>query len=88
VESYKFYRYPYFDQYFLEYYYFGTAFQGIPPLGGGIQGGYSLWRYAEGKWVLEKDACAPGFESKPPQAKGTYEGEIRRTPGLPVRRPE
>jgi hypothetical protein len=83
MESDRFYDYLYFCQPIYGYCYFGTALQGTPPLGGGIQGGYSLSRYTVGKWLLEKDACEPGFESKPPAQKGTYEGEIRRTPGLP-----
>jgi hypothetical protein len=70
----------------LGYLYFGL-FLGIPPMGGGIRGGYSLWRYAEGKWVLQKDACEPGYESSPPQESGSFEGEFRRTAARPRRQP-
>jgi hypothetical protein len=83
MESHGFYHY--LNE--LGYLYFGAGYLGTPPLGGGIQAGCSLWRYAKGKWVLEKDDCGPGRESSPPQEKGTYEGEIRRTPGRPVHRP-
>lgn len=83
----------YFDLYKLGYFYFGEAYLyfgphlGLPPLGGGIRGGYSLWRYARGEWALQKDACDPGYESSPPQGPGGYEGEFRRTAARPRPRP-
>jgi hypothetical protein len=83
VQHHYFYRYAYFSHYFYGYSYYGAAFLGLPALGGGLPGGYGLWRHSGGKWVLEKNACAPGFESRPPIEKGTFEGEIRRTPGVP-----
>jgi hypothetical protein len=83
VQYQDFYKGAYFAHYIYFGYFYGPAFLGLPALGGGVPGGYSLWRYSGGKWRLEKDACEPGFESKAPSEKGTYEGEIRRTPGLP-----
>jgi hypothetical protein len=82
----------YLDLYnLLGYFYFGAGYlyfgQGVPPLGGGIRGGYSLWRYAAGKWALQKDACELGYESSPPQGPGTYEGECRRTAARPRHQP-
>jgi hypothetical protein len=55
--------------------------------GGQKPGGFALWQYTAGAWVLKKDACDKGYEpGGPPRGPGRYEGEIRKTAGVP--RPE
>jgi hypothetical protein len=83
MDSHEFYAFGYLGLCESEYFYFGAAQFGAPPLGGGIRGGYCIWRYAGGKWLLVKDACEPGFLGRPPRENGNYEGEFRRTPGGP-----
>ena len=51
---------------------------------GAIKGGYALWQYTAGNWVLKKDECEEGYEcGAPPQEPGSYEGEVRKTAGVP-----
>jgi hypothetical protein len=51
---------------------------------GAIKGGHALWQYTAGSWVLKKDACEEGYEcGAPPQEPGSYEGEVRKTAGVP-----
>ena len=50
--------------------------------------GHAVWQYTAGSWALKKAEPAPGFEcGPPPRGPGKYEGEVRRTPCVPVRPP-
>jgi hypothetical protein len=51
---------------------------------GAHRGGHAVWLYTGGVWVLKKEACEAGYEcGSPPQEKGSYEGEVRRTSCVP-----
>jgi hypothetical protein len=52
--------------------------------GGFARGGFAVWHYTRGAWVLEKNACDEGYEcGSPPREKGEYEGERRKTACVP-----
>jgi hypothetical protein len=44
------------------------------------RGGFAVWQYTGGTWVLRKTACEEGYEcGSPPSERGQYEGEMRKT---------
>jgi hypothetical protein len=52
--------------------------------GGFPKGGFAVWQYTAGAWVLRKTACEEGYEcGDPPPEKGQYEGEMRKTRCVP-----
>ncbi len=52
---------------------------------GKVTGGYTLWQYTAGTWVLKKEACDEGYAcGTAPKEAGAYEGEIRKTNCVPL----
>lgn len=52
---------------------------------GKSRGGYTLWQYSAGTWVLKKEACDEGYAcGVAPREPGSYEGEVRKTNCVPV----
>jgi hypothetical protein len=46
---------------------------------GKVTGGYTLWQYTAGTWVLKRDASEEGYEcGAPPSEPGRFEGELRK----------
>jgi hypothetical protein len=66
--------------YFYELMYRGYFYALRYAPGGLLRGGYCVWAYTQGQWVLQKAACEPGFECGPPPAEpGLFDGDVRRT---------
>jgi hypothetical protein len=50
----------------------------------GSQGGYAIYVYRGGRWVLESDLSAPGFAPSAPGLEGAYEGQVIKKESAPV----
>lgn len=57
------------------------------PLGGvlGSAAGYAIFVYRAGRWVLEEDLSAPGYEPSAPNLEGSYEGQVIKKESSPAR---
>ncbi len=53
----------------------------------GIRGsrhGYAIYVYRRGRWEVEADLSAPGFEPSMPGLKGAYEGQVLKKESAPA----
>ncbi len=48
-----------------------------------LQGGYGIYIYKNGRWELESDLSAPGYEPSPPTLAGAFEGHVVRKESWP-----
>ena|SRR5258708_5994260 len=56
-------------------------------MGGGSPGGYALFVFRQGRWMLEEDLSQPGFEAVAPVIAGAFEGQVvKKESGLSRRR--
>ena len=63
------------------YVYYEDDSEAIHIPAGILRGGFCLWQFTEGRWVLKKESCEPGYEQGlPPVEKGTFEGHLVKTP--------
>jgi hypothetical protein len=51
----------------------------------GSSGGYAIYVYRKGAWVLEEDFSVHGYEAAPPGMDGSYEKEAVTTQSIPKR---
>jgi len=47
------------------------------------RGGYGIYIYRNGRWELESDLSAPGYEPSPPTLAGGFEGHVVRKESWP-----
>ena len=45
--------------------------------------GYAIYVYRSGRWELEADLSAPGFEPSAPGLRGAYEGQVIKKESAP-----
>jgi hypothetical protein len=65
----------------------GYEYYGVHLPAGVPKGGYCLWQYTAGRWVLKKAACERGYDrGSPPSEKGDFEGHLRKTPCRRIQR--
>ena len=50
----------------------------------GSPSGYAIYVYRSGRWELEADLSAPGFEPSAPGLQGTYEGQVIKKESAPA----
>lgn len=48
-----------------------------------LTGGYAIYVFRNGAWVLEEDSSAAGYEPAPPGMMGSYEKEAVTTQSIP-----
>jgi hypothetical protein len=47
--------------------------------------GYAIYVYRAGRWELESDLSAPGYEPSSPTLRGAYEGQVIKKESAPAR---
>ncbi len=47
--------------------------------------GYAIYVYRAGRWELEADLSAPGYEPSSPTLQGAYEGQVIKKESAPAR---
>ena len=59
----------------------------VPHHGGvvGSAAGYAIYVYRGGRWELEADLSAPGYEPSAPTLEGSYEGQVIKKESAPAR---
>lgn len=50
----------------------------------GSRSGYAIYIYREGRWVLEADLSAAGYEPSTPSLEGAYEGQVIKKESVPA----
>jgi hypothetical protein len=53
----------------------------------GPPGGFSIYVFRNGRWELESDLSAPGFEPSPPTIPGSFEGHVIKKQSRPAGEP-
>jgi hypothetical protein len=56
-------------------------------LGGGVTAsaaGYAIYVYRQGRWELESDLSAPGYEPSPPSIPGAFEAQVIKKESRPA----
>ena len=51
----------------------------------GSAAGYAIYVYRGGRWELEADLSAPGYEPSTPTLEGSYEGQVIKKESSPAR---
>ncbi len=51
----------------------------------GSPAGYAIYVYRAGRWELEADLSAPGYEPSSPTLHGAYEGQVIKKESAPAR---
>jgi hypothetical protein len=46
--------------------------------------GHAIYVYRQGRWELEADLSAPGFEPSPPSIPGAYESQVIKKESRPA----
>lgn len=49
----------------------------------GSHAGYAIYVFREGRWVIEADLSAPGYEPSPPTLPGSFEGHVLKKESTP-----
>jgi hypothetical protein len=55
--------------------------------GGGVTAsaaGYAIYVYRQGRWELESDLSAPGYEPSPPSIPGAFETQVIKKESRPA----
>jgi hypothetical protein len=50
----------------------------------GSVSGYAIFVYRDGRWIIEADLSAPGYEPSPPTLPGSYEGHVLKKESSPA----
>jgi hypothetical protein len=50
----------------------------------GTISGYAIYVYRDGRWIIEADLSAPGYEPSPPTLPGSYEGHVLKKESTPA----
>ncbi len=64
----------------------GHTSHGYPVYQGvmGSPGGYAIYVYRAGRWEIEADLSAPGYEPSSPTLGGAYEGQVIKKESAPA----